>query len=135
MSLLRPVAAPIGTPSLPAPATADGLPGFAASLDSLLRPGPAPASTTASSPSGVAFSRHASARLASRGIELHADDLEDLSQAVDQLARKGARESLVLLDDNAFIVGVPDRRVITVMSRGEAVGNIFTNIDSTLVVR
>ena len=54
---------------------------------------------------------------------------------MDQLARKGARESLVLLEDNAYIVGVPDRRVITVMSRGEAVGNIFTNIDSTLVVR
>ena len=33
----------------------------------------------------------------------------------------------------ALIVGVPKRTVITAMSRSEAMGNIFTNIDSTLV--
>ena len=38
------------------------------------------------------------------------------------------------MDDHAFIVGVPKRTVITAMSRIEAVGNIFTQIDSTLFV-
>ena len=81
------------------------------------------------------FSRHASARLKSRGIELSSQDLQDLSEAVDRLETKNARESLLLLGEHAFIVGIPKRTVITAMPRQEAIGSIFTNIDSTLVVR
>ncbi len=80
------------------------------------------------------FSRHAEARLESRGIELDGVQLERLGEAVDQLDKRGAKESLVVMDDHAFIVGVPKRTVITAMSRIEAVGNIFTQIDSTLFV-
>ena len=83
----------------------------------------------------MVFSKHAQARLASRGIELDADDVEDLGRAMDQLHKKGSRESLVLLGENAFIVGVADRKVITALTRQEAIGNIFTNIDSTVVAR
>lgn len=83
----------------------------------------------------VRFSRHATARLQSREISLTARDVADIEGAVDRLAEKGARESLLLLGENAFIVGVPRRTVITAMPRDEAVGSIFTNIDSTLVVR
>jgi len=42
---------------------------------------------------------------------------------------------LLLVGENAFIVGVERRTVITALSRQEAVGSIFTNIDSTLVIR
>lgn len=105
-------------------------PGFGESLDSLLQPRTAPASS-----GGVQFSRHASARMESRGIALDPSDLADLSGAIDRLARHGAKESLVLLGDHAFIVGVPDRKIVTVLTRQEAAGNIFTHIDSTAVVR
>jgi flagellar operon protein len=81
------------------------------------------------------WSRHATARLRSRGIELDQQSTEELSEAVDLLASKGAKESLVLYDEHAFIVGVQRRTVITAMTRDEAVGSIFTNIDSTIVVR
>ncbi|MDP6932635.1 MAG: TIGR02530 family flagellar biosynthesis protein [Myxococcota bacterium] len=81
------------------------------------------------------WSRHSLARLKSRGIELSTEDLASLGDAVNRLSEKGARESLLLMDDNAFIVGIPKRTVITAMRRGEAIGNIFTSIDSTLVVR
>jgi flagellar operon protein len=111
--------------------TIDAAPGFGATLDALL---PKP-SASVPSPAGIQFSKHASARMASRGIELDEADLADLSSALDTLARRGAKESLVLMDDHAFIVGVPDRRVVTAMTRGEAVGNVFTQIDSTVVVR
>lgn len=83
----------------------------------------------------VRFSRHASARLESRGMALSDADLGDISAAVDRLQDKGARESLLLMGDHAFVVGVPKRTVITAMTRQEAVGSIFTNIDSTLVMR
>jgi flagellar operon protein len=83
----------------------------------------------------ITLSRHAAARLESRGIPLTADDLADVADAVDQLQLKGARESLLLMGEHALIVGVPKRTVITAMTRQEAVGSIFTNIDSTMVVR
>ena len=81
------------------------------------------------------WSRHATARLRSRGIELDEQATVELAEAVDLLESKGAKESLVLYDEHAFIVGVQRRTVITAMTRDEAVGSIFTNIDSTIVVR
>jgi flagellar operon protein len=110
-----------------------GVAGFADNLDALLRP--AQAARPAQSTSGVQFSKHAAARMDSRGIALDEQDLQDLSGAIDNLSRRGAKESLVLMGDHAFIVGVPDRRIVTVMTRAEAAGNIFTQIDSTAVVR
>lgn len=109
----------------------EAAPGFAESLEALLPPrSPAPAPS-----SGVTFSRHAAARIESRGMSLDEADLEDLAGAIDRLGKRGARESLVLMGDHAFIVGVPDRKVVTVLTRNEAAGNIFTNIDSTAVIR
>ena len=81
------------------------------------------------------WSRHAVARLQSRGIDLDETATAEIAEAVDLLDGKGAKESLVLYDDHAFIVGVKRRTVITAMTRDEAVGSIFTNIDSTIVVR
>jgi flagellar operon protein len=81
------------------------------------------------------WSRHAVARLQSRGIEIDDQATAEIAEAVDLLEGKGAKESLVLYDDHAFIVGVKRRTVITAMTRDEAVGSIFTNIDSTIVVR
>jgi flagellar operon protein len=120
------VQAPYERPSL------ESMPGFGDSLDQLLRPR---ASQPAAAPSDVNFSRHAQARMESRNIHLDEQDRADLASAVDRLAQRGAKESLVLMGEHAFIVGVPDRKVITVMTRSEAAGNIFTQIDSTAVVR
>ncbi len=83
----------------------------------------------------IHFSRHALGRVESRGIALSDHDLEELAQAIDVLAGKEAKESLVLQGENAFIVGVPKRTVITAMTRQEAMGSVFTNIDSALVLR
>lgn len=130
MSPLQRVGGPGALPEIAPRLGPESAPGFGQSLDALLRP-----AQRASGGTGVEFSRHAAARMESRGIELDPGDLADLSGAIDQLARKGAKESLVLMGDHAFIVGVPDRKVVTVLTRQEAAGNIFTNIDSTAVVR
>ena len=80
----------------------------------------------------LSFSKHAKARLESRGIDLDGSQMQRLEESVEQLASKGANESLVILDDHAFIVGVPKRTVITALSRSEAMGNVFTKLDSVL---
>ena len=113
----------------------ESVPGFGDTLDRLLNPKVAQRPADTQIGGGVRFSKHAEARMVSRGIELDDGDMADLGNAVDALSKKGAKESLILLGENAFIVGVPDRKVITALSRQEAIGNIFTNIDSTVVAR
>ena len=100
-----------------------------------LEPGARPPAGASDPVPALRFSRHAAARLESRGIELSAAELGEISDAMDRLESKGARESLLLMGDHAFVVGVPRRTVITAMTSQEAVGSIFTNIDSTLVMR
>ena len=117
------------------PAKKRGATGFDQALERMLRDSQVRPVEPAK-PEGVneiSFSRHAEARLESRGISLSEAEKEQLSSAFDQLAERGAKESLVLLGDRAYVVGVPKRTVITAMPRSEALGTIFTNIDSTFV--
>jgi len=77
------------------------------------------------------FSRHAIERLENRNCTLNGSDLERLGSAVARAGEKGARESLVLLDELAFVVSVQNRTVITAMQpKGEGV---FTSIDSAVI--
>jgi flagellar operon protein len=79
------------------------------------------------------FSRHATERLESRQMTLHENDLATLSRAVDRAEEKGARDSLVLLRDMAFIVSVSNRTVVTAMDGERLKENVFTNIDSAVI--
>lgn len=79
------------------------------------------------------FSTHAQKRLNSRDINLSDNDMTKLTDAVDKAASKGARESLVLLKNLAFIVNIPHRTVVTAIDEGSMKENIFTNIDSAVL--
>ncbi|MGI6036929.1 MAG: TIGR02530 family flagellar biosynthesis protein [Limnochordia bacterium] len=81
----------------------------------------------------IKFSAHAQARLQSRGIQLTDTQREQLERAVDKAAAKGARESLVLLDDVAFVVSIKNRTVITAMVNPQQEVSVFTNIDSAVI--
>lgn len=86
------------------------------------------------SSSEVRFSAHAQARLESRGIKLGEPDLERISNALDRAHEKGAKESLVVMDDLALVVSVENRTVITAIDGPSRRGNVFTNIDSAVIV-
>jgi flagellar operon protein len=79
------------------------------------------------------FSRHAQERLDARNIQLTPQHLERLNQAVNKAGGKGARDSLVLLDDMAFVVSVRNRTVITAVDGENRQGNVFTNIDCAVI--
>jgi flagellar operon protein len=81
----------------------------------------------------IRFSRHAAERISSRGISLDSGKLSKLDAAVSAAGSKGARESLVLMDELALVVSVKNRTVITAMSSEETKGNVFTSIDSTVI--
>ncbi|MCL6450695.1 MAG: hypothetical protein K6T75_05285 [Acetobacteraceae bacterium] len=83
---------------------------------------------------GVRFSQHAEQRLRSSGIALNPEELERLRLAVDQAEAKGARESLVVMDRLALVVSVANRTVITAINGERMRDNVFTNIDSAVIL-
>ena len=84
---------------------------------------------------GLKFSKHATQRLASRGIELSSGDMERINRAVDTARQKGARDSLVLLDRLALVVSIKNNTVITAVNEDAIKENVFTNIDSAVIAK
>jgi flagellar operon protein len=82
---------------------------------------------------GLRFSAHAQERLAERGIRLDPDSMQRLAASTEAAAAKGARQSVVLLDGLAVVVGVPSRTVVTVLEPDAAQHAVFTNIDSVVL--
>ncbi len=83
---------------------------------------------------GVKFSAHALNRIRDRSISMSQELMGKLEKAVDTAAQKGSKESLILSENAAFIVSVKNKTVITVLDRNQMNGNVFTNIDSTVVI-
>jgi len=81
------------------------------------------------------FSRHALQRLQTRNITLTPGVVDRLQDAVERAASKGARDSLILMDELAFVVSVKNRTVITAMDGESIKEHVFTNIDSAVIVK
>ncbi|MCD6287909.1 MAG: flagellar biosynthesis protein [Candidatus Hydrogenedentes bacterium] len=88
----------------------------------------------ATSNKDVKFSAHATDRLRSRQIAVTSEQRARLRGALDTASAKGARESLVLMDDLALVVSVPNRTVITVARQADLAEKMFTGIDSAMVL-
>jgi len=101
-------------------------------FDVLLREQLLQSSEAPAAPS-VKFSNHAQQRLQQRDITLGDDDVAKINQAVYRAEQKGAKESLILLDDMAFVVSVKNRVVITAVDQPSMKQNVFTNIDSVVI--
>ncbi|MGH2364202.1 MAG: TIGR02530 family flagellar biosynthesis protein [Chloroflexota bacterium] len=112
-----------GTPS-------SGAPFDTVLREQLLQQAP-PAEAAPSEP--LRFSAHAQQRLQQRDITLGAGDMAKISQAVDKAQEKGSKESLILLDDMAFVVSVKNRVVITAVDQPSMKQSVFTNIDSVVM--
>ena len=63
----------------------------------------------------VSFSNHAMQRMESRNLNLSTQDLQKLDDTVDMMAKKGARESLIYMNDMALVVRVVDGFGFTAM--------------------
>jgi len=83
---------------------------------------------------GLKFSAHAMNRIREREMEMSPVELERLAAGFKLAEEKGARSSLILVDDQAYIVSVKNRTVVTALPREHSVGNVFTNIDSVAIM-
>lgn len=82
----------------------------------------------------VRFSNHAVKRLEQRGIQLRPDQLNQIESAIDSAAAKGSKDSLILMKDMALIVNVNNRTVVTAMDGSSMKNNVFTQIDSAIII-
>jgi len=81
----------------------------------------------------VKVSAHAGRRMEERQISLSDEDMDKINKAMDALEEKGARESLLLYKDSAFIASISNRTIITAMKSGEI--DTVTNIDSAVNIK
>jgi flagellar operon protein len=119
---------PLGGAAATAPARradAPPAPGFDRLLASRLRP--------SAEADALRWSAHAVQRLTQREITVTPDMQQRLEGAVDRLAAKGGRESVVVLDRMAFVVSVQNRTVITAVDQAGMRDQVFTNIDSAVL--
>ena len=75
----------------------------------------------------LSFSKHATQRVAQRGIELSETGMERLNEGLQIVRDKG-------MDGSAFIVNAKNGMVITALNSGELKGRVITNIDGTVIL-
>ena len=80
------------------------------------------------------FSAHAEKRLQSRNINLNQNQKMKLDQAVETAARKGIKDSLILLNNLAFVVNIKNRTVVTAMEQNQLKEGAVTNIDGAMIL-
>ena len=98
--------------------------GAAASFDSVLRQ---KLLGTEGNVQSLKFSKHAANRLVDRNITLSDNQIARLSDGARKAGEKGIQDSLVIVDELAFIVNIPNKTVITAMDQTETNENVFTN--------
>ena len=84
--------------------------------------------------SEVVFSRHATERLAQRNIRLTSQEVSRINQGLDKAAQKGIKETLIMMDNRAFIASVNNKTIITAAVDEQLKENVFTNIDGAVIV-
>ena len=80
----------------------------------------------------VEFSKHAMLRAEERGIDITPDLIDQLRGSMIRAQAKGATNILAMDAEKAFIINVPNAKVITAISQDEMKENVFTNIDGAV---
>lgn len=86
------------------------------------------------SESELTFSRHALEQMKRRDIHLDANGMDKLKEGVSSAREKGIRESLMLMDNVAYVVSIKNATVITALDAKETKNHVFTNIDGAVVL-
>ena len=72
--------------------------------------------------------------MSERNVELTPELAGSLKTAVEKARDKGAKDVVVIGSSSAFIVNVTNNTVVTTMNAQEMKNNIFTNIDSAVLL-
>lgn len=89
------------------------------------------AGQTGTGQSVLRFSKHANERLLNRSIDLSEEQVRRLNAGAAKAQQKGIVESLVMVDDYAFIVNTRSNVVVTAVTGND--DKVFTNIDGAVI--
>jgi len=82
----------------------------------------------------VKFSKHAIQRLEARNIQLNNSEMNRIKNALNQANLKGIKETLILMDNKAFVASVQNKTIITATLDEQLKDSVFTNIDGAVIV-
>ena len=80
----------------------------------------------------VEFSKHAILRAEERGIDITPDLIDQLRGSMIRAQAKGVTNILAMDSEKAFIINVPNAKVITAITQDEMKESVFTNIDGAV---
>ncbi|MFL0269645.1 TIGR02530 family flagellar biosynthesis protein [Candidatus Clostridium radicumherbarum] len=80
------------------------------------------------------ISKHAAERLMDRNISLNESDMNKINEGINKAVEKGSNESLILYKDLVFVASIKNRTIITAVDKDSSKGNVFTNIDSVVLI-
>lgn len=84
--------------------------------------------------SELKFSAHAQQRLEQRNIKLNPEDVDKMKYALNELEKKGGRNTVMFFKETAFIANVGNRTIITAIPVQDEI-NILTQIDSAVTIK
>ena len=85
-------------------------------------------------PKGLHLSTHAMRRLQERNLTIDKDEYQKIQSAIDKLKLKGGQDSLVITSKAAYIIDVPKNTIVTAIDKDSIGDNVFTKIDSTILM-
>ncbi len=80
------------------------------------------------------ISKHAAERIKDRNISLNESDMNKINEGINKADEKGSKESLILYKDVVLVASIKNRTIITAVDKDSSQGNIFTNIDSVVLL-
>lgn len=107
---------------------------FKSLLDSTLDQASEQESNVFQAPKGITLSTHAMKRLQERNMSIDREEYQKLQSAIDKLKTKGGQDSLVITGKGAYIIDVPKNTIVTAMDKNSIGENVFTKIDSTILM-
>lgn len=80
------------------------------------------------------ISSHAVDRLKDRNITLDNEDMKAINEGINKAGSKGCTDSVIFYKDTAYVTSIKNRTVITAVDKENCKQNIFTNIDSVVIL-
>ncbi len=82
--------------------------------------------------SGYTLSKHAAERI--KDIGFTESDMQNIQKGFELAEDKGAKNSVMVYKDVALIASIENKTVITAVDKSRAESNVFTNIDSVVLL-
>ncbi|KZL94143.1 TIGR02530 family flagellar biosynthesis protein [Clostridium magnum] len=80
------------------------------------------------------ISNHAAERLRQRNISFNEADMKNINEGINKAEEKGCQQSVILYKDTALVTSIKNRTIITALDKDNSKGNVFTNIDSVIML-